>query len=909
MKREVVLFRLLKDALGSRPDIAAIRDWQFDAAPYYIELEYQHDGNLVQWAEAQGGIAKVPLVARLEIVRRVADALAAAHSVGILHKDIKPSNVLMDRDSQGIARPLLGDFGIGILTDKSRLAAHNITPMTVFDQSMIEGNESSRTGTRMYAPPESLMNKPYTMQGDIYSLGVMLYQMAAGDLVRPLATGWERDVPDELLREDIAAAVEGDPTRRLASAAELATRLGTLEQRRAARAEAARIAAEAIAAKERAEEFQLIATRRKKLLTIASALIVLLAVVVSVILVLASQLREQKRKAVADEQIAVEQKRVAVEAKQKAVAAEREAQDATNAFASVITPARSDKNLTVIDAVVNAEKILDEKFPSVEVRDRVRIALGDTLLELGEADQALAVLERVSAKRLAGIDDPDLTTADLFEELAIAEINTDKFHNRQEIFGLLTKAEQIRKQLQPANAPEIGRVESEKAGFEAFQGSMVKGTADFLISALPYFHANSIDDLSSYMFAEVRQAREMMKRGEMDRAVDLFRAVCKPLLDDPRIRRQVPDSVGEMGQYVLARGDIDGAEALGRISVALSADVNGENDPLHGKDMFELGMGLIEHRRNPDGLKFMRDGYNIVRQKIGQSEDMPLQYGAGLVAGLRAMGKTDEAKSLRDQLLALSEDNTPQSMQRRARTLFFLVQNQLRIPPLDAATLQQAEDDSRDAVALADQSYDKHDGYYFYIGLEQEVVLHLAQKYSDAMAAAYQLLQTIIPIYGQADRHVGIVQTRIGMNQLALGQASAAAATLEKAFTLLDSPDGDADAAVEALRDLATAQDATGNRAATENAYRQYLKRCLTAYGEGSENPHTLEAMRLLAVNLAKHSETKAEALTLFNQAIRQSITLLGDQADMTRTLVQSAHDCGFTPTTNTSALTARNSK
>jgi eukaryotic-like serine/threonine-protein kinase len=54
----------------------------------------------------------------------------------------------------------------------------------------------------MYTPPESLAGRPFTVQGDIYALGVFLYQMATGDLERPLAAGWERDVDDELLGED-----------------------------------------------------------------------------------------------------------------------------------------------------------------------------------------------------------------------------------------------------------------------------------------------------------------------------------------------------------------------------------------------------------------------------------------------------------------------------------------------------------------------------------------------------------------------------------------------------------------------------------------------------------------------------------------------------------------------------------
>jgi hypothetical protein len=62
-----------------------------------------------------------------------------------------------------------------------------------------------------------------------------MYQVLCGDVRKPMVSGWERDVPDPILREDIAAATDGDPQQRIASAAELATRIRRLEERRCAR--------------------------------------------------------------------------------------------------------------------------------------------------------------------------------------------------------------------------------------------------------------------------------------------------------------------------------------------------------------------------------------------------------------------------------------------------------------------------------------------------------------------------------------------------------------------------------------------------------------------------------------------------------------------------------------------------
>ena len=233
LKREITLFRVLRETLGERPDIARLHDFQFDKAPFYLESEFTAGGNLADWAEARGGIDQLPMATRLDIVIRVCDAIAAAHSVGVLHKDIKPSNVLIYEAEDGSPRPEISDFGIGILTDPLQLADMGITG-TGLDEEALGDNKSSRTFSRMYTPPEALMSQPFTIQGDVYALGVVLYQMVAG-VLKPLAPGWEADIDDPLLREDVARAVAGRPEDRFGSASELADRLRNLDTRRRAR--------------------------------------------------------------------------------------------------------------------------------------------------------------------------------------------------------------------------------------------------------------------------------------------------------------------------------------------------------------------------------------------------------------------------------------------------------------------------------------------------------------------------------------------------------------------------------------------------------------------------------------------------------------------------------------------------
>ena len=267
LQREITLFRLLKEELGERADIAHILDWNFEEAPYFVESEYTPGGDLTQWCEEQGGLREVPIAVRYELVAQVAAALAAAHSVGVLHKDVKPANVLITSDHEGRPRALLTDFGVGAVVEQERLVAAGITVLGLTAKT--EEEASSYSGTRLYMAPEVLEGKTATLQADVYAVGVMLYQMAVGDFTRALAPGWRRDVEDELVREDIAFAVDGSPQRRLGNALRIAEGLRTLESRRQDRETAER-------EREQAQQAQEALMRSKKRRKVMAAVIAVL---------------------------------------------------------------------------------------------------------------------------------------------------------------------------------------------------------------------------------------------------------------------------------------------------------------------------------------------------------------------------------------------------------------------------------------------------------------------------------------------------------------------------------------------------------------------------------------------------------------------------------------------------------
>lgn len=292
LKREITLVRLLEEALGPRQDIARILDWDVSSAPYFLEAEYTEGGDLVDWSDEQGGISEVPLETRLALMAEVASALAAAHSVGVLHKDVKPQNVLVTRDLEGRPHARLADFGVGLVLDQGSFAAAESLRGLGFTGTLAN-TEAQASGTLGYLAPEILEGKAASIQADIYALGVMLYQLVAGDFSRTLAPGWQRDIPDELLAQDIASMVDRAPERRPASAAEVAEKLRTLQARHAERAraeQARREADEAARALARAHQ------RRRAAGWAAGVLVVMLSVV-SVFAWQAQQARQRERMA------------------------------------------------------------------------------------------------------------------------------------------------------------------------------------------------------------------------------------------------------------------------------------------------------------------------------------------------------------------------------------------------------------------------------------------------------------------------------------------------------------------------------------------------------------------------------------------------------------------------------------
>jgi serine/threonine protein kinase len=138
---------------------------------HYIATEYV-DGETLRQRMANAPHQQIPLPEALEVATHIAAALAAAHEAGIAHRDIKPENVMVRRDL--IVKVL--DFGLAKLTEPAALAADTQLPTL-----MATGTESGMLiGTPRYMSPEQASGEKVDARTDIFSLGVVLYEMIAG---------------------------------------------------------------------------------------------------------------------------------------------------------------------------------------------------------------------------------------------------------------------------------------------------------------------------------------------------------------------------------------------------------------------------------------------------------------------------------------------------------------------------------------------------------------------------------------------------------------------------------------------------------------------------------------------------------------------------------------------------------
>jgi predicted Ser/Thr protein kinase len=192
----------------SHPNVCRVYDVGEIDGNTFFTMEYVDGEDL---ASLLRRIGRLPQDKALDIARQLCSGLAAAHAKGVLHRDLKPANIMLD----GRGQVVMTDFGLAGLTDQ------------------IHGADI-RSGTPAYMAPEQIAGKEVTAQSDLYSLGLVLYEVFTGkraftaEALTALVRGGEASSPskpssvvkdlDPAIERVILRCLEPEPRNRPASA-------------------------------------------------------------------------------------------------------------------------------------------------------------------------------------------------------------------------------------------------------------------------------------------------------------------------------------------------------------------------------------------------------------------------------------------------------------------------------------------------------------------------------------------------------------------------------------------------------------------------------------------------------------------------------------------------------------------
>ena len=610
-----------------------------DHIPYFV-MEYVEGERIDSYCDARG----LSITARLQLFRKVCSAVSYAHQHLIIHRDLKPANIRVTAEGE----PKLLDFGIAKLLEDETSQA--------LEQTMTLASAM----TPDYASPEQIRGETMTTASDVYSLGVVFYELLTGEKpyrikssrpeevsraitqqepTRPssaLGRGQKSEIRNQkLLRGDIdninLMAMRKEPARRYASVAQFSEDI-----RR--HLEGLPVIARKDTLKYRASKFM-----RRNRVAVATAALVAIAILAS--LVIALWQAENARR----------QRNIAEREKLKAQRINLFLQDMLGSAA----PEVKGVDVRVIDVLSEASaRAKSELAAQPDVMADVLMTLGHTYVSLAKPDKAESVLRAALEGSLKANGELHPTTASTLGWLGLALSSQNKTAEGENISR---KAVELQRKLHPQGSEDLG-VALYALGANLIGKNEPKAAQPFLKESSELIKKYLGETHGYYMATLYMLGTAHANTGETDEAESLYRqAIGVGGRVEARYKIFLAQSDGALGLLLIRKAAYAEAESLLLQSETIYREVMG-GDQNYSVGTIKSNLGLLYFLQGDYAKAEEQDrkALELIQKYMGPEQPSAASTAATLGLTLTREGKAIEAESYLREALAIRKKVLPE---------------------------------------------------------------------------------------------------------------------------------------------------------------------------------------------------------------------------------------------------------